>query len=267
MTSAVLITGATSAIGRAIARTVSEQHTVILHFHQQQHAAQSLRNEISEVGGRSEVLQADLSDPGAHEVVAAFVSQLMDAKQLSLHGVVHNAAMVIGPRVGEITPAAFDDFMHLNVRAPLLLSQSLLHLMSPGGSIVNVSSASAHISSPGNLLYAMSKSAVESMTRNLAAAVAVRGVRVNAVVPGYTDNGHAAFRDPNALAYMSGLSALGGVAEPEHVAEAVAFLLSSASPRTTGSLLDVTGGMSLSPRPQRGASSVRDLLPTMDAPR
>ncbi len=152
--------------------------------------------------------------------------------------------------------------MHLNVRAPLLLSQALLPLMMTGGSIVNVSSASAHISSPGNLLYAMSKTAVESMTRNLAVAVAQRGVRVNAVVPGYTDNGHPAFSDPDAMSYMSSLSALGGVAAPQDIAEAVALLLTDASRRTTGSLLDVTGGMSLSPRAQRGAQSVRDVLPT-----
>ena len=161
--------------------------------------------------------------------------------------------------MAEITEAAFDNFFAINTRAPLLLTKELLPLLARGGGIVNISSASAHISSPGNILYAMSKAALESMTRNLAEVVAPLGLRVNAVVPGYTDNGHRAFSDPAALAYMSSFSLLEGVAEPETVARAVRFLLSKDAERTTGTLLDVSGGTTLAPRGKE-AKSVRDIL-------
>ena len=128
-----------------------------------------------------------------------------------------------------------------------------------GGSIVNISSASAHFSSPGDIIYAMTKAALESFTRNVAEAVADRGIRANVVIPGFTDNGHPAFSDDRVRQYMSSFSVLGGVADPETVAEAVRFLISDRSRRTTGASIDVTGGSTLGARGSRGGS-VKDLL-------
>lgn len=82
---------------------------------------------------------------------------------------------------------------------------------------------------------------------------------MNGVIPGFTNNGHPAFADEGALVYMGSMSVLGGVAEPHHVAAAVSYLVSDEAARTTGSLIDVTGGMTLHPRPQR-VGSIKDIL-------
>lgn len=79
------------------------------------------------------------------------------------------------------------------------------------------------------------------------------------MVPGFTNNGHSAFTIPEAVRYMSSFAVLGGVASPTHVADAVVFLLSDTAARTTGSILDVSGGSMLGARGPR-AHSVRDLL-------
>lgn len=258
---AVIVTGATGGIGRVIARTLAaDGDTVIAHYHRDAVGAVELRAEIERAGGTCRLVQADLSDADGPAALAGAVRDALHPFGGQLHGLVNNAALLLGPALEDITADLFDGFFTVNTRAPLLLAKELLPTMPAGSSIVNVSSAAAHLSSPGDLLYAASKTALESMTRNLAAAVAARGVRVNAVVPGYTDNGHAAFQDAATLAYMSSLAPLGGVAAPETVAHAVRFLLSPESGRTTGSLLDVSGGTTLSVR-GRGAQTVRDVIP------
>jgi len=114
--------------------------------------------------------------------------------------------------------------------------------MRTGGSIVNISSAGAHFSSPGDIVYSMTKAAVESLTANAAEALAPLGIRINNVVPGFTDNGHPAFQIPQAREYMSSFAVLGDVSQPGAVADAVGFLLSGRASRTTGSTLDASGG-------------------------
>lgn len=136
---------------------------------------------------------------------------------------VNNATRLLGPSFGETTPAQFDAYFALNARAPFLLAQELCRRMTAGGGVVNVSSASAHFSSPGDIVYAMSKAALESLTRNMAEAAAARGIRVNTVVPGFTDNGHPGFHDPAVRSYMGSFAVLGGVSAPEDVAEGVRF--------------------------------------------
>ncbi|GAA1532350.1 SDR family oxidoreductase [Brevibacterium picturae] len=90
-------------------------------------------------------------------------------------------------------------------------------------------------------------------------ALAACETRVNTVVPGFTDNGHPLFSDPGAREHMSDHTALGGVAEPAVVAEGLAFLLSDRSRRTTGSILDVSGGSRLGYRGGASGVSLRSL--------
>lgn len=263
---AVLVTGATGGIGQSICRVLSQAgYSIVAHYHQDERGARVLREAISAEGGRCQTVQADLRTPNGPYQLAETTLALTDADSGTfLYGVVNNAAVLTGPPFEETSVDAFDEIFSVNVRAALLLIKELVSSMPYGGSIVNVSSASAHISSPGNPLYAMSKAALESMTRNLAERTAPLGVRINAVVPGFTDNGHPAFNDPVALAYMSSFASLGGVAQPDVVALAVRFLLSPESGRTTGSLLDVSGGTTLAPRGGR-ASSIRDVVSTTPA--
>ncbi len=259
-----VVTGATGGIGSAICLCLHDEgYGIIAQFRANQDKAEKLALRIRSNGGYFDAVMCDLGSAEGVDAVLRVVQATLDRNPgYELHALINNAAKLLGPAFGAATVDQFDDYMAVNVRAPFFLSQGLAPLMSPGGSIVNISSASAHFSSPGDIVYAMSKAALESLTRNMAEAVAGAGLRVNSVVPGFTDNGHPAFQNVAAREYMSSFSVLGGVADPQVVAEAVRFLLSGSASRTTGTVLDVTGGSALGAR-QRPASSVRELLPDL----
>jgi NAD(P)-dependent dehydrogenase (short-subunit alcohol dehydrogenase family) len=241
----------------------AEGYGIIAQYRASHDKAEKLAQGIRSNGGYFDAVACDLGSAEGVDAVVRVVEVTLDRNPVyELHALVNNAAKLLGPAFGEATVDQFDDYMAVNVRAPFFLSQGLSPLMAPGGSIVNISSASAHFSSPGDIVYAMSKAALESLTRNMAEAIAGAGLRVNSVVPGFTDNGHPAFQHAAAREYMSSFSVLGDVAEPQVVAEAVSFLVSARSNRTTGTVLDVTGGSTLGAR-NRPALSVREFLPDL----
>lgn len=265
----VVVTGASGGIGRATAsRLADEGYGVIAHYHTRHDAAESLRAKITSSGGACWLLQANLARPDGVEVLSGGVADVLDALPGSeLRGLVNNAALLLGPSFSAASVEQFDAYFAVNTRAPFFLSQALSQLMCTGGSIVNVSSAGAHFSSAGDIVYAMSKTAVESLTKNAAEALAERGIRINAVMPGFTDNGHGAFNNARVRAYMADYSVLGDVSAPETVAEAIVFLLSDRANRTTGSILDVSGGSVLGVRPRSDSSiSLRQVYEADDRP-
>ena len=256
----VVVTGATGGIGRAVClRLAQDGYDIVVQYASNHEKAEALQREISDLGRTATILQVDLTDDTQQIRFIETVQDLLHTdSQYSLAGLVNNAAKLLGPSFENATTEHFEAYFALNTRAPFFLAQGLSRLMSEGGSIVNVSSVATKFSSSGDIIYAMSKAALEALTFHAAEVLATRRIRINTVLPGFTDNGHQAFRDPRARGFMSSFAALGDVAQPETVAEAVAFLISNSSARTTGSLLDVSGGSALGRRAAEG--SITSLL-------
>lgn len=258
----VVVTGASGGLGRAMSQRLSDEgYAVVVHYASNRAGADELVSTVRDAGGQAWSVHADLElDDGIDSLVGEVERLVGDDSHRQLIALVNNASSMLSPEFGQTSGSDFDAYFALNVRAPLILTQRLAPLMPVGGSVVNLSSAAVHFASPNDIAYAMSKAALEAMTVHAAPALARRGIRVNTIIPGFTDNGHPFFKDPKILSHMSSFAAMGGVASPEVVADAVSFLVSDRASRTTGASLDVSGGSTIGARNQvAGGVSLRRL--------
>ncbi|GAB2978793.1 SDR family oxidoreductase [Actinotalea caeni] len=239
-----LITGAGRGIGRAVAmRLASDGARVAVHYGSSADAAREVVEAIEAQGGCAIGLQADLGAPGgAAGLWAAFDEHVGDGVD-----VIVNNAGVLGPRVPypEVTEAELDEVLAVNTKAPFFVVQHGLSRLRDGGRVVNVSTSLTHGSrNPDLLAYSMSKAAIDAFTAVLAKHLGPRGVTVNAVGPGATatDMNAARLATPEGREAIASRSPLGRVAQPEDVADVVAFLASDDARWVTGQWIDVSGG-------------------------
>lgn len=133
----------------------------------------------------------------------------------------------------------------INVFAPFLLTQYILKIMvrNGKGSIVNVSSLSGLRGDVGRSVYGMTKAAIASFTQSLAAEMGRKGIRVNAVAPGFIKTDMMSHMTEEVIAHNLEQSRLGRIGTPEEVAKLVVFLASDESSYMTGEVVRVTGGL------------------------
>jgi len=248
MTKNVLITGGARGIGAATARLLASQGwRVCINYLSNAQAAQQVVEEITNAGGSALTIAANvgLSD----DVNRMF--EFIDREMGALQGLVNNAG-VIAPmkRFEEMDPARWNQIVGTNLLGTMLCSREGVLRMSSryggaGGSIVNLSTALTRSGAPNMYVdYAASKSAIETMTIGLAREVAADGVRVNCVRPGLINTEiHLSGGDPERIHKAKDFVPLKRAGEAQEVAEAICWLLSEKSSYTTGSFIDVSGGV------------------------
>ena len=181
---AVLITGASTGIGAALATAFAAQGALVgLHYNASVEAAQTLANTIRDNGGTVELVQADAS---REEEIIAAVEKTQEAFG-RLDGLINNAGgMVARQPYQEWTSALYDQIMDLNARSVLAASHAAIpHLKRNGGFIINTTSIAARNGAGGGAgLYGSSKAFVANVTRGMAKELIAFKIRVNAVAPG-----------------------------------------------------------------------------------
>lgn len=231
----VLVTGGTRGLGAGIAE-------VLLRAGAEVHVCSRREPErLPESGGaRAQFTRADVREP---EQVDALIDEVV-RRSGGLDCVVNNAGGAPPADTATASPRFHSKVVELNLLAPLLVCQRAWPVMrGPGGSMIMISSTSAHRAAPTIAAYAAAKAGVESLARTLALEFAP-AVRVNAVSVGVasTEDFREHFGQDAADSGFSGGIPLGRPAEPEEVGSACAFLASPLAEYLTGSVLTVDGG-------------------------
>ncbi|MFV0133707.1 SDR family oxidoreductase [Streptomyces sp. HMX87] len=238
-----LVTGASRGIGRGIAERLGRDGArVAVHYGRNETAAKETVAAIEAAGGSAFTIGAELGVPGDAEALWARFDRHADGLDI----LVNNAGIGSTSPIGEIAEEEYDRVFAVNVKAPFFLLKHGLGRLRDGGRVINVSSGLARTAvMPDTVAYAMTKGALDVLSRDLSKVLGARGITVNSVAPGVIDTDNTAellHGSPDGWAKAAALSALGGVGSPAEVADVVAFLASDAGRWVTGSWVDATGG-------------------------
>lgn len=237
-----LVTGGSRGIGAAVAlRLATDGADVAFTYQRNADRANEVVDQIKAAGRRALAIQADSADPA--EVVAAVERVVGELGRLDI--LVNNASSFLLGSLEELTLAAFEETIAVNVRAPFVATQAAVRHLPAGGRIINIgSNVAERVPFPGFGLYSMSKTALIGLTKALGRELGGRAITVNLVNPGATDTELNPADGPNAEV-INGFTALGHFAEPTDVAAAVAFVASPESRYLTGATVNVDGGFTI----------------------
>ncbi|MCG6207462.1 SDR family oxidoreductase [Rhodopseudomonas sp. HC1] len=243
----ILITGGSRGVGAATARLAAAQgYDVAISFVSNEAAAVAVATDVRAAGRRALTVRADSADP--EQVAQLFAA--IDREFGRIDVLVNNAAVLA--RQSRLEDLGFERMQRIfavNTIGAILCAQQAVKRMSSchngrGGSVINVSSASARLGSPGEYVdYAASKGALETFTTGFAKEVAREGIRVNCIRPGhiYTEM-HASGGEPGRVNRVKDSIPMGRGGQPEEVARAILWLAGAEASFITGTFLDVTGG-------------------------
>lgn len=229
----VLVTGASSGIGRAVATECARAGARIILTGRDQERLDETMAALDGAGHVGVVADLTVAEQSAQVVAAA----------AGIDGVVHAAGIDGLSPVRMLRQSFMQTVLDSNFMAPMLLTQQLLatKALRNGASIVFLSSIAAHTGTAGVGPYSASKAALEGMMRCLALEIAPRAMRANALAPGMVDtplvNGDRDWLDQKGAMYPLGLG------RPEDVAYAAIYLLADVSRKVTGIQLHLNGGI------------------------
>ena len=180
----VLVTGSGTGIGRGVAlEFAKEGASVVLHYAHSETGARTAVDEIKRDGGKAEAFKADFCD--IHQV-RGLVSTAMDFLG-GIDVIVNNAGITMNRPFLKVTPEQFDTLYNVNIRAMFFATQSAVPAMIEQGQgvVINLSSVHAFTGMSEHTVYAGTKAAIVAFTRVLALELAPKGIRVNAIAPGW----------------------------------------------------------------------------------
>lgn len=237
-----IVTGSSGGIGQAVALELAAMGMrLVLHCNRNAGAAQALRQRILEAGGEAHVFQGDLSD---FQQAGALIDFALE-RCGRIDCLINNAGVTRDGLIIAMPEEDFNRVIDTNLKScwSCIRHASRHMLRQRGGVIVNIASVIGITGNAGQSNYSASKAGIIGLTKSCAREFARRGVRVNAVAPGYIDTEMTRGLPENVREQIRAKIALGRLGVPEDVAGVVGFLCSARAGYITGQVIVVDGGM------------------------
>ncbi|MBC7687135.1 MAG: SDR family oxidoreductase [Aquabacterium sp.] len=238
-----IVTGGGSGLGFAIAEKFTQNGIITIIAGRDE---EKLKNAKEKLGEFAYAMSCDVSNLASIPVfVEKVISQFGQVDIL-----VNNAGINMKKDFTEVTDEEFQMVLTTNLTSVFVMSREVVkHMLAKGsGSIINISSMAAQYGLPKVIAYSASKTAIDGMTRAMAVELSPKGIRINAIAPGFiysamTDK--ALNSDPERKAKVFGRTPMGHMGQPADIGEAAYFLASDAAKYITGVVLPVDGGNSI----------------------
>lgn len=235
----VLVTGAAKRVGRAIALNLARHGwAVAVHYLTAKAEANEVVAAIQHGGGRAVAVRADLAREEEVERLIPAAAESLGP----LHCVINNASAFERDSLGDVTARTWQLHMAVNVRAPFMLTQQFSRQLPAGrqGNVINIIDERVWNLTPHFVSYTVSKSALWTLTRTLALALAPR-IRINAIGPGETMPSF--HQSEQSFRRMCGTMPLGRGTTPDEICEAIRFIIGARA--MTGQMIALDGGQHL----------------------
>ena len=239
-----IVTGASRGIGRQIAMTLAQEGAyVIVNYNGSKEAAEAVVETITAAGGQAETWQCSVADFAAVEEMIKSIYK----KFGHIDVLVNNAGITKDNLLMKMKEEEFDAVIDTNLKGSFNTMRHVARYMlkQKSGSIINISSVSGVLGNPGQMNYCASKAGVIGMTKSMAREIASRGIRVNAVAPGFIETEMMDQMTDAAKEAGKAQIPVGRYGKTEEIANVVAFLASEKASYITGQVICVDGGMAM----------------------
>jgi len=236
-----LITGGAQGIGKVIGKELAVQGAHVIVGDINKEGAEKAAAEIKNSGGKASEVKIDVSN--ATIVQGVFDSILKEYKPLDI--VVNNAGITRDGLLVRMKEIDWDMVLNINLKGSFLCSQQAAKqtMKQKSGCIVNIASIVGLMGNFGQANYSASKAGLIGFTKTLAKEVAPRGIRANAIAPGFIDTEMTQVLEDSIRLKLIEQIPLARLGQPEDVARCVSFLVSDSASYITGQVINVNGGM------------------------
>ena len=242
----VVVTGSGRGIGRGIALEFARAGaSVVVHYSSTSTGAKEVVDEITDMGGRATAIRADLTHIEEIDGLAKASVEFLGGCDV----LVNNAGITLTRKFEDTTPEDYDNIYHVNLRAMFFMVQRLLPELEKdgGGRVINITSIHAYSGMPEHSVYAGTKGAIVAFTRTLGLELSKRGIRMNAIAPGWILVEKHVEQIPSGFDWdaAAGLIPSGFIGQPADAGKLCLFLASDEASYITSAVYPVDGGLGI----------------------